>query len=213
MCGDYCKRPIWTWSREGSPPHVRGLLRVIFSFPLAVRITPACAGTTTSVVAISAWPRDHPRMCGDYGGAGIRSASLLGSPPHVRGLQYPRCGEQPGVRITPACAGTTAPLLGDLLRPRDHPRMCGDYKAEYLCTMNKLGSPPHVRGLQNLKEMFCCASRITPACAGTTISVATMVCSVLNHPRMCGDYYSRNFFRQSRLGSPPHVRGLRYPGR
>ena len=48
----------------GSPPHVRERLAIVANKVPRIRITPACAGKTTSVQMIFAWSRDHPRMCG-----------------------------------------------------------------------------------------------------------------------------------------------------
>ena len=47
VCGDYAGIIETDPSHRGSPPHVRGLLDFRFSLKSPVRITSACAGTTT----------------------------------------------------------------------------------------------------------------------------------------------------------------------
>ena len=52
---------------EGSPPHARGRRRWEFCWILSRRITPACAGKTTSASIPGAMYSDHPRMRGEDG--------------------------------------------------------------------------------------------------------------------------------------------------
>ena len=49
----------------GSPPRVRGKLDPVHAVPRAVRITPACAGKTTSSRTTDIYSPDHPRVCGE----------------------------------------------------------------------------------------------------------------------------------------------------
>ena len=65
--------------------------------------------------------------------------------------------------------------------------MCGendDYeelKAEYG------GSPPRVRGKQNILPAMIISARITPACAGKTSHRVIMRKLSKDHPRVCGE--------------------------
>ena len=76
-----------------------------------------------------------------------------GSPPHARGRRTsaPRSSAQP--RITPACAGKTAPDSAPGGWGRDHPRMRGED--------HPVKADAHV------------FNRITPACAGKTGEAAS----------------------------------------
>ena len=68
------------------------------------------------------------------------------------------------------------------------------------------GSPPHVRERldRGVKEMP--GLRITPACAGKTVSIALTGLPEWDHPRMCGkDLLESSLYRPVQ-GSPPHVR-------
>ena len=65
MCGEKFKLRGRTFSRLGSPPHVRG--KVLFWFVMLpqYRITPACAGKSMRTSTTHFLPWDHPRMCGE----------------------------------------------------------------------------------------------------------------------------------------------------
>src|SRR5690349_6369635 len=69
----------------GSPPHARGQLAVAVSTILALRLTPACAGTTLLPGGAPPVPAAHPRMRGDNSGGSRPAVTLRGSPPHARG--------------------------------------------------------------------------------------------------------------------------------
>ena len=48
--------------------------------------------------------------------------------------------------------------------------MCGEKRYVINCSDNDIGSPPHVRGKADLKNVTDPHIRITPACAGKSIS-------------------------------------------
>ncbi len=85
MCGDHFIEISFRKSVEGSPPHVRGPPRVGTPTEKKVGITPACAGTTKCGLSRGRLDRDHPRMCGDHAASSYQTATISGSPPHVRG--------------------------------------------------------------------------------------------------------------------------------
>ena len=93
--------------KAGSPPHVREIPYILLTCQKLVGITPACAGNTFFSPVISAFVKDHPRMCGKYELREEKLSLNPGSPPHVREIL--------GVQID-----------GDSFI-RDHPRMCGKY--------------------------------------------------------------------------------------
>ena len=147
-------------------------------------------------------------MCGDYYSFSTNSSSISGSPLHVRGLHFPYLSFLFCFRITPACAGTTYRQRRVSKRVKDHPCICGDYVANKATNLDKQGSPLHVRGLQYNGIINCFLIRITPACAGTTITHRYSICCYQDHPCMCGDYFVILFNRFWSSGSPLHVRGL-----
>ena len=107
-------------------------------------------------------------MCGKYLSRRLLVLVLLGSPPHVREIQHDRKRKAAAKRITPACAGNTQMVLNHLKNNKDHPRMCGKYKAVGFLADFCAGSPPHVREILLFEVSVDFSYRITPACAGNT---------------------------------------------
>ena len=70
---------------EGSPPHARGRLTHHFSEKAMERITPACAGKTSSAGTARTGVTDHPRMRGEDLHLVQPLGGAPGSPPHARG--------------------------------------------------------------------------------------------------------------------------------
>ena len=105
VCGEKDRRPLSVSCSMGSPPRVRGEVRVAVLVLAERRITPACAGRRRVVgrVCLAAW--DHPRVCGEKRFAGISAVSSSGSPPRVRGEDDRGVLRLYAHRITPACAG------------------------------------------------------------------------------------------------------------
>ena len=89
----------------GSPPHARGTAgwdRLDF---FRERITPACAGNSTSKNSGQDGEKDHPRMRGEQTLTVNPDAYIRGSPPHARGTDFRDVSFAFQLRITPACAG------------------------------------------------------------------------------------------------------------
>ena len=110
-----------------------------------------------------------------------------GSPPHARGRPARRAGAFLGRWITPACAGKTFPLMPIATTPRDHPRMRGEDDEQGMLADVKGGSPPHARGRPGTRLGTSFPGRITPACAGKTLSGSLGTLALRDHPRMRGE--------------------------
>ena len=109
VCGEnFFNSPLW-YSIIGSPPRVRGKPSFQPDRHPRRRITPACAGKTAIESSTSRLSADHPRVCGENSSPTVPTVATSGSPPRVRGKQFPAslCTSLP--RITPACAGKTSP--------------------------------------------------------------------------------------------------------
>ena len=145
-------------------------------------------------------------MCGKDCANPSLSLTAMGSPPHVRERPDAMQEDARNTRITPACAGKTTDFDVIDTANEDHPRMCGK---DYFCLVQLimgLGSPPHVRERQTQKQLKLLNNRITPACAGKTVTKATHSLGNGDHPRMCGKD-TRNMLNPALAsGSPPHVR-------
>ncbi len=110
-CGDERVGDAVGRHEVGLPPQVRGRDVAQDGRGLRARTTPAGAGTS------SRWPRrgwarwDYPRRCGDEVGQAAGDGAGEGLPPQVRGRVPIPARPDPGLRTTPAGAGTR---LGDL---------------------------------------------------------------------------------------------------
>ena len=85
ICGEKSASLFWFVLFWGSPPHMRGKEDERGHENVEVRITPACAGKSTSTPSSTTRGRDHPRMCGEKKIMACYKPLIRGSPPHVRG--------------------------------------------------------------------------------------------------------------------------------
>ena len=126
VCGEKRKRSCCRRCDRGSPPRVRGKGSASWTVNLRQRITPACAGKSSTAKFGLQRSKDHPRVCGEKAERQGRSFPLSGSPPRVRGKVEKNRYVQIGTRITPACAGKSLKLSPSASCHRDHPRVCGE---------------------------------------------------------------------------------------
>ena len=125
-CGDK-----WTFlqapeSPRGSPPRMRGQVRLQLLQMYHRWITPADAGTSLNCTTSKTKTWDHPRGCGDKHSVPIRFDYAVGSPPRMRGQGTRLSFEPCSIRITPADAGTSKTCTDVFRKSADHPRGCGD---------------------------------------------------------------------------------------
>ena len=109
-CGDKLRFHGFIIIGSGSPPRMRGQEGVISAAGPWGRITPADAGTSFMCLFQDAGKADHPRGCGDKGVSGSPFIAELGSPPRMRGQVEAFMDGFAKKRITPADAGTSAPV-------------------------------------------------------------------------------------------------------
>ena len=145
VCGNHVTCPHLISSHQGSPPRVREPRAVRGLFLSQFGITPACAGTTGQGQGSQRPAQDHPRVCGNHRAPRSQDDRRIGSPPRVREprdrVEALNCDH----RITPACAGTTHIGENCVDVVRDHPRVCGNHKDDFIGEPNSAGSPPRVR--------------------------------------------------------------------
>ena len=120
--------------------------------PLYVRLrrvgsTPTM-GNTSSGMWVPTCNAAQPRLCGED--RSYENASLFkeGSPPHMRGILYDTTPRQCEIRLTPAHAGNTCRRRAGIGCRRVHPHTCGEHTAVRLHSLQRGGSPPHMRGTQ-----------------------------------------------------------------
>ena len=65
VCGEKKKGALSSDKNAGSPPRVRGKVKSLMPYTNKIRITPACAGKSHSLIRIGLNSEDHPRVCGE----------------------------------------------------------------------------------------------------------------------------------------------------
>ena len=69
------------------------------------------------------------------------------------------------------------------------------------------GSPPLARGKLSFFSTLSLFLRITPACAGKTLSSSSQMFSKRDHPRLRGENQFDELKAENEQGSPPLARG------
>ena len=121
-----------------------------------------------------------------------------GSPPRYSGIW---------TGITPAYAGKSLFQPTVFLRARDHPRVCGEKLTPRRSGSLNLGSPPRMRGKVIRCSICQRGSGITPAYAGKRHLVMDTSPLCRDHPRVCGEKFTKPVCKTLAEGSPPRMRG------
>ena len=164
------KQSIIEYNLLGSPPPVRGKAFNPIKYILEVGITPACAGKRADKDTPISNGWDHPRLCGEKALPASVLPCKTGSPPPVRGKARREVLTMSEGRITPACAGKSRLRRPLPLPIRDHPRLCGEKLLRSAGDGCFQGSPPPVRGKAGSSLQPILTLRITPACAGKSVT-------------------------------------------
>ena len=109
--------------------------------------------------------------------------------------------------ITPAHAGKRSSFPRSQRSTKDHPRPCGEKIRPVAFSVFLLGSPPPMRGKEDLTNKEFAAVRITPAHAGKSFLTLLPSLKEKDHPRPCGEKLSHQSITSSGVGSPPPMRG------
>ena len=136
------------------------------SKPFWSGITPAYAGKSCRSGQEPFRSQDHPRVCGEKRTQKGSGQVPAGSPPRMRGKVAGDELSRDVLGITPAYAGKSRGIEGVSMVFRDHPRVCGEKDALSFVRANHQGSPPRMRGKENVSCKVGGESRITPAYAG-----------------------------------------------
>ena len=139
-------------ARLGSPPRMRGKVGAVALALDALGITPAYAGKSVFDVDDLFFGQDHPRVCGEKSGSFVQHCYASGSPPRMRGKGAEPSAVMPETGITPAYAGKRNRERLQAPAKKDHPRVCGEKKAQ--------------KGIQSTTQ------RITPAYAGKSATLS-----------------------------------------
>ena len=165
-CGEQTSIATGNITSPGSPPRLRGTVYILVFLLFRQGITPAPAGNRCFICCIVFSLGDHPRACGEQCNLFVFTSISLGSPPRLRGTVKFHSFLHLCLRITPAPVGTAiypysislypgitpAPAGNSLLSfcfiplIEDHPRACGEQKADKSRLFWPKGSPPRLRG-------------------------------------------------------------------
>ena len=85
--------------------------------------------------------------------------------------------------------------------------MCGEHALTPVGLVKSQGSSPHVRGTHGVSQSEVRCPGIIPACAGNTRACERRHDARWDHPRMCGEHWSKRSRKSNEEGSSPHVRG------
>ena len=113
------------------------------------------------------------------------------------------------IGIIPAYAGNTFRPVMVGVRPRDHPRVCGEHALLANANAEPLGSSPRMRGTQSSSAKSDYRRGIIPAYAGNTEFHLTISLKSRDHPRVCGEHLPLSRTTIATWGSSPRMRGTR----
>ena len=145
-CGEQSLESLNHALSSGSPPRMRGTERYTSQDGSSRGITPADAGNRNGYSRLWYRYQDHPRGCGEQAKPRHYGEACSGSPPRMRGTEKLAKASVKGSRITPADAGNRSEALFHFVGGEDHPRGCGEQRADFLPWISKGGSPPRMRG-------------------------------------------------------------------
>ena len=134
-------------------------------------------------------------------------ALAQGSSSRMRGARRPEFQllHLPG--IIPADAGSTKSVHRTIVLSGDHPRGCGEHETNGMPGQSAPGSSPRMRGARGDGVWAECLVGIIPADAGSTEQAKLKSAAVQDHPRGCGEHFSRSTYLRSTPGSSPRMRG------
>ena len=220
-------RPI---HEVGSAPRARGTRQTRARRRTGTRISPACAGNTSSPNSLSAasarispacagntcWHRscsrpgtDQPRVRGEHEITRFRIAPHTGSAPRARGTRATGQRQRRVRRISPACAGNTQPPASPATTYPDQPRVRGEHIACRASSSASSGSAPRARGTLGVLRGWQGADRISPACAGNTRGCLIEAAHRADQPRVRGEHLPGYSPVGGATGSAPRARGTR----
>ena len=207
VCGEHLRFSRSTSPYTGSSPRMRGTLRHRKLAYSRHGIIPAYAGNTAKYLYTACRDRDHPRVCGEHLTLPVTRIRARGSSPRMRGTQLEALGRA-GLRgIIPAYAGNTCASCRYTCSPRDHPRVCGEHKRDYIVRERRAGSSPRMRGTLQVAPNAATYEGIIPAYAGNTMAYRRSRRAPWDHPRVCGEHVRGQFDGFAVQGSSPRMRG------
>ncbi len=207
--GEHTDRPLPHTPVEDSPPLARGARLNPGCRHAAQGLTPARAGSTSSVRCGRAPPWTHPRSRGEHRRAPDSTSTASDSPPLARGAPHPSRSRPRGRGLTPARAGSTSrPTVGSP-GTGTHPRSRGEHPCIEAEVCGWWDSPPLARGARGVGGGHRVDAGLTPARAGSTRGQSHAAPLFRTHPRSRGEHAYSLAGQSGVLDSPPLARGAR----
>ena len=153
-CGEHSALSRPDSRGQGSSPPVRGAPTAAEPPAHVPGLIPARAGSTQPPHRPSAWPRAHPRPCGEHVVFKAILPIVSGSSPPVRGAPEVQFTFPSRTGLIPARAGSTYPFSISPIASGAHPRPCGEHRLTSHGGRMHLGSSPPVRGAHLLTWGF-----------------------------------------------------------
>ena len=207
--GEHDGWPDGAGCRAGSAPRARGTQDPLGIRHACHRISPACAGNTVESAPSRASPSYQPRVRGEHGPLRHAPNDQSGSAPRARGTRAVRRALPCRFRISPACAGNTTPGVRCVRCRSDQPRVRGEHGRSQLGNAGLRISAPRARGTRARGRHQGRRERISPACAGNTVSVTVTPPTKSDQPRVRGEHDAGLITRGMWVGSAPRARGTR----
>ena len=173
---------------------------------------PACAGEPGAGAGGQQNGKVYPRVCGGTFRRGMRTVSMRGLSPRVRGNLIRQALAYQPVGSIPACAGEPASGGGTTASITVYPRVCGGTAEKKVNRCPNRGLSPRVRGNRRCSCPLRCHSRSIPACAGEPRFRLPGCAAVTVYPRVCGGTQQSSRRNRMRWGLSPRVRGNRVFG-
>ena len=168
VCGEHRDTGSCHDCATGSSPRMRGARSEAQEAVADAGIIPAYAGSTSRRALRTQPMRDHPRVCGEHRLLTALHLFQSGSSPRMRGALLNKSLFEHILGIIPAYAGSTAHIVVQIARRRDHPRVCGEHCEPAREAFDAMGSSPRMRGAPDFVIVKATQGGIIPAYAGST---------------------------------------------
>ena len=191
----------------GSSPLTRGKLALDSRRRRQLRLIPAHAGKTKSVIMTGIARAAHPRSRGENVSDDGTQSRARGSSPLTRGKRAGRPSGGAAGGLIPAHAGKTGGSGRHSWQCPAHPRSRGENAVTINGELVSLGSSPLTRGKRPCGRVGEVGARLIPAHAGKTLACSCSRRCVRAHPRSRGENACPHFGTFLRPGSSPLTRG------
>ena len=205
--GELVSLPGISITGSGLPPLARGTRGIPGASSQRKRFTPAGAGNSGHSWCVLAKKTVYPRWRGELLPRWLCRSLWNGLPPLARGTLALFLSGESRYRFTPAGAGNSRYLVISSLSAAVYPRWRGELRNRSASKMIAAGLPPLARGTPRVARIHLPPQRFTPAGAGNSGLLGSIISAVSVYPRWRGELGSILSFNFLRIGLPPLARG------